>query len=49
MKITANENDTKDILQTFRLLLLSSSVHCKLNCGDHAASSYWSKQMLRTM
>jgi len=29
LKITANENDINDILQTFRLLLLSSSVHCK--------------------
>jgi len=40
MKITANENDTNDILQTFRSLLLSSSVHCKLNSSDLAASSY---------
>jgi len=40
MKITANENDINDILQTFRQLLLSSSVHCKLNCSDLAASSY---------
>jgi len=29
MKITPKENDTNDILQTFRQLLLSSSVHCK--------------------
>ena len=31
MKLTANENDTNGILQTFRSLLLSSSVHCILN------------------
>jgi len=40
MKITANENDTNDILQTLRELLLSSSVCCKLNCSDLPASSY---------
>jgi len=38
MKITANENDFNDILQTFWKLLLSSSVDCKLNCSDLAAS-----------
>jgi len=45
MKITANENDTNDILQTFQLLLLSPLVHCKLNCSDHAASliGHWGK------
>jgi len=42
MEITAIENDINDILQTFRQLLLSSSMHYKLNCSDHAASSYWS-------
>jgi len=42
MKNTPNENDVNDILPTFRELLLSSSVHCKLNCSDHAASSCWS-------
>jgi len=40
MKITASENDTNDILQTFRELLLSSSVHCKLNCNDHATETF---------
>jgi len=32
MKITANENDANDMLQTFRQLLLSSSVHCTDQC-----------------
>jgi len=40
MKIMANENDTNNILQTFRWLVLWSSVHCKLNCSDHATGSY---------
>jgi len=31
MKITANENDANDMLQTFRQLLLSS-VHCTDQC-----------------
>jgi len=46
MKITANEYDINDILLTFRLLLLSSSVHCELNCCDLAArflNLYWFK------
>ena len=42
MKITASENDINDISQTFRLRLISSSVHYKLKCSDHGASSYWS-------
>jgi len=33
MKITTMENDTYNLLETFRWLLLSSSVHCKLNCS----------------
>ena len=38
MKIAAKENDTNDILQTFRYLVLSSSVHCKWcsQTGVHA-------------
>jgi len=37
MNIVAKANDTNDILQTFRYLLLSSSVH-----GNRTAKLQWS-------
>jgi len=39
INITAKANDTTDILQTFRQLLLSSSVHSKRECWSLTMTS----------